>query len=277
VVVRADLRLLARQLRDVRRRARHLYRFANQRVAQQLDANTTVRIHGQRSAERPPVALTRSLGLAANNRPVAQISRSLALTPALLAQIGHPFPVRGTQFVVVDRGGRVLVGAGRGKHLPGVGDATLSGSRYRTFRPQLGQAPYRLQLLVPERHLQQVISSARTKLIVIVGLTVLMALALAFLLGAPMLASLGDLFRRAEHTDTAELASLPNRRAFRTALAAEVHRSQRYGSPLTLTLFDLDHFKQVNDQFGHPAGDRVLARPPVRSSTTCVRATCSHV
>jgi two-component system cell cycle response regulator len=38
----------------------------------------------------------------------------------------------------------------------------------------------------------------------------------------------------------------------------EVERARRYGHPLAAILFDLDHFKEVNDHFGHAAGDRLL-------------------
>ena len=57
---------------------------------------------------------------------------------------------------------------------------------------------------------------------------------------------------------TDELTGLPNRRAFMRRLEDEVARVQRYGFPLSFVLMDLDHFKTVNDEHGHAAGDEVL-------------------
>lgn len=57
---------------------------------------------------------------------------------------------------------------------------------------------------------------------------------------------------------TDELTGLPNRRAFLRRLEDEVARVQRYGFPLCLALIDLDHFKQINDKYGHAGGDEVL-------------------
>ncbi|WP_455218532.1 GGDEF domain-containing protein, partial [Kaarinaea lacus] len=57
---------------------------------------------------------------------------------------------------------------------------------------------------------------------------------------------------------TDELTSLPNRRAFMRRMDDEVSRVKRYGFPLSLVLIDIDHFKQVNDKYGHAAGDKVL-------------------
>jgi diguanylate cyclase (GGDEF)-like protein len=57
---------------------------------------------------------------------------------------------------------------------------------------------------------------------------------------------------------TDELTDLANRRRFMEALQHEVSRSTRFGQPLALVLFDLDHFKRINDRFGHQAGDEVL-------------------
>jgi diguanylate cyclase (GGDEF)-like protein len=55
------------------------------------------------------------------------------------------------------------------------------------------------------------------------------------------------------------LTGLKNRRRFEEDLRAELARSRRYGVPGALLMLDLDHFKQVNDTHGHPAGDRVIA------------------
>jgi len=61
-----------------------------------------------------------------------------------------------------------------------------------------------------------------------------------------------------------------NKRAFSEALPREVGRAQRYKRPLSLVLFDIDHFKKINDTYGHVAGDSVLrqlaglVRPRIR-------------
>jgi diguanylate cyclase (GGDEF)-like protein len=57
---------------------------------------------------------------------------------------------------------------------------------------------------------------------------------------------------------TDELTELANRRSFREALESELLRAERFGTPLSLVLADLDDFKLVNDRFGHQVGDRVL-------------------
>ncbi|MGB0037216.1 MAG: GGDEF domain-containing protein [Candidatus Acidiferrales bacterium] len=60
------------------------------------------------------------------------------------------------------------------------------------------------------------------------------------------------------------LTGLYNRRFAERRLKAEIARSERKGYPLTLVLFDLNSFKQINDRFGHPAGDLVLKEFGVR-------------
>lgn len=68
--------------------------------------------------------------------------------------------------------------------------------------------------------------------------------------------ALGELRRLATRD---ALTGLLNRRAFEVLLAEETDRARRLGQPLALVIFDLDHFKRINDTHGHPAGDAVLA------------------
>ncbi|MEZ4483176.1 MAG: diguanylate cyclase [Syntrophotaleaceae bacterium] len=57
---------------------------------------------------------------------------------------------------------------------------------------------------------------------------------------------------------TDPLTGAKNRRSFLHLVEKELDRSQRYGHPLALLMMDIDHFKKINDTYGHDAGDRVL-------------------
>lgn len=63
-------------------------------------------------------------------------------------------------------------------------------------------------------------------------------------------------FQRLAHHDA--LTGLPNRRQVETALATALAQSNRNGVPCAVLMIDIDHFKRLNDKFGHPAGDEVL-------------------
>lgn len=59
---------------------------------------------------------------------------------------------------------------------------------------------------------------------------------------------------------TDSLTGLANRRRLFDSLEQEVYRAQRYGTTLSLIMFDIDHFKRINDNWGHATGDWVLRR-----------------
>jgi diguanylate cyclase len=73
------------------------------------------------------------------------------------------------------------------------------------------------------------------------------------------------------------LTGLPNRRALDPALSREVARARRNKTPLCVAVIDVDHFKRVNDQYGHAAGDAALVhlaqvlKPGVRETDMLAR------
>ena len=74
---------------------------------------------------------------------------------------------------------------------------------------------------------------------------------------AKKLAAAQETIARMAVTD--ELTRLYNRRYFHVSLDREISRSRRYARPISLLMMDIDHFKQVNDNFGHLVGDEVIA------------------
>ena len=80
-----------------------------------------------------------------------------------------------------------------------------------------------------------------------------------------------------ENALTDELTKLPNRRALAQRFLQEMQRARRHHAGITFVMVDLDHFKQVNDTFGHLNGDAVLAElatilsTGLRESDVCAR------
>jgi len=91
------------------------------------------------------------------------------------------------------------------------------------------------------------------------GLLALLALMLlTFVLARPLLRTFRWTEEQASEARIDALTGLANRRAFEEVLAAEISRAQRFEHQLAIVLLDLDRFKQINDSFGHAAGDVML-------------------
>lgn len=74
------------------------------------------------------------------------------------------------------------------------------------------------------------------------------------------------------HANLDALTGIPNRRLFRERLEMEMLRSRRYGHQVAILYIDLDRFKEVNDLYGHDAGDMLLV-DAVQRMQRCVRQT----
>ena len=74
----------------------------------------------------------------------------------------------------------------------------------------------------------------------------------------PIITEFSELQRLRLNSTTDHLTGTNNRRLFDTFLGKEVQRASRYGTDLSLILFDLNRFKQVNDTHGHAVGDELL-------------------
>ncbi|XYJ12585.1 diguanylate cyclase [Telluria sp. B2] len=92
----------------------------------------------------------------------------------------------------------------------------------------------------------------------------------ALTLGAVMMANARVLSETAYAADHDHLTGAPSRRAFFAFAERELARARRHGSGLGLLLFDVDHFKRINDTYGHGVGDQVL-RDLVRHTQDVVR------
>ncbi len=84
---------------------------------------------------------------------------------------------------------------------------------------------------------------------------------------AAAISSIEDRAKLAAQASTDPLTGLANHRTLHERLAAEVARAERHGTPLSVAVIDIDHFKQINDIGGHETGDEMLLRVAACLST----------
>jgi predicted signal transduction protein with EAL and GGDEF domain len=82
---------------------------------------------------------------------------------------------------------------------------------------------------------------------------------------------LETLLRMQSETDA--LTGLANRRKLMSGLTEHFELFARYKTPTSVLIFDIDHFKGINDQYGHLAATRPSAPPPKSAATSCARPT----
>jgi diguanylate cyclase (GGDEF)-like protein len=229
-------------------------------LAAELPTDSKLRLASGRSiGSLPEGSLTRSVTIrSSSGKPVGVLTQSLPLDQSLLRELVVGAPVADT-ILVVSEHGRVTDGPAAlvGSPVARQGDATLGGRTYRIFSTQVDEGR-RLHVLSPEDELRAQMHSLQTKLL-LSGVGVLAALlVLLFVIAGPLVSSLRTLSRTARSASIDALTQLANRGAFERTLADELTRADRYQHPLSLVVLDLDKFKQLNDTYGHPAGDEAL-------------------
>jgi len=187
------------------------------------------RLHGAVTGRIPLVSGGRSIGAV-----VAQLPANAATLQRLARSDSH-----GVRLAFVSTGGTPPDSQSRGTTLP--------------LAPSIGVRAYLPHDLVSDR------KGAAYARVTVAGLLALAALMLlTFVLARPLLRAFRWTEEQASEARIDSLTGLANRRALEEILAAEISRAQRFRHDLALVLLDLDHFKDINDNFGHAAGDVML-------------------
>jgi len=222
--------------------AKSLERFARQ--------NDLLLEIGDRSyGQRLEPAVTGRVQLLSAGKPIGSIVAQLPADAATLRSVSAS-AARDVRLTFVKPGTRPAQG-GRGVTLP--------------VAAQIGIRAY-----VPsgiESHRK----NAAYKRVALAGLLALAALMLLTLvLARPLLRAFRWTEEQASEARVDSLTGLANRRALEEVLAAEISRAQRFSHELAVVLLDLDRFKEINDSFGHAAGD-VMLREVSRLLTSLAR------
>lgn len=221
-------------------------------------------------------------GLFAATGYASQLLSTLAMALGLTAMSGHAMPWRAATLILV--GGAVLRAA------------TWGGHRYDLFYEMAFQAPFvaaaALSTLVAIRSIRDGAGRLWQAVAVLFGIMTayfamkpvfagtfgsgaaaaayasssyalfLLAAGRLLVVTAGLLAMLiaveQAMTRTILESETDPLTGVANRRGFERAAARMIAHAGRAGEPLALAMFDLDHFKRVNDSYGHAAGDAVI-------------------
>jgi diguanylate cyclase (GGDEF)-like protein len=192
------------------------------------------RSYGQRLTNAVPA----SAQLVSGGREIGSVVAQLPLDRATLGEMSAG-AAPGVRLAVVDLGGPTPPDTAQGTTLPLTQEDGIRAYLPTQIASHRKNAAY-LRVLAAS----------------LLGLAALMLLTLV--LTRPLLRAFRWTEEQASEARVDSLTGLANRRAVEEILAAEISRAQRFTHQLALVLLDLDHFKEINDSFGHAAGDAML-------------------
>jgi diguanylate cyclase (GGDEF)-like protein len=207
-----------------------------------------IEVHGRSYGRRLENAVAARAQLVSGGREIGAVVAQLPADQALLRQLSAGAP-KGVQLAYVPV--ETPPQAGRGVTLP--------------LAPQVGVRAFLPAAIVSHR------KNAAYIRVIEAGLLALVALMLLTLvLTRPLLRAFRWTEEQASEARIDSLTGLANRRALEEILAGEISRAHRFEHQLAVVLLDLDRFKEINDSFGHAAGD-VMLRAVSRLLTSLAR------
>jgi len=207
-------------------------------------------VNGQTYGQRLENAASARVQLVGGGEGIGAVVAQLPTDAATLRRISAGAP-RDVRLAFVHPGGSQPMPAGPGVTVPAARNVAI-----RAYVPE-----------AIESHRK----NAAYLRVVEAGLLALVALMLLTLvLARPLLRAFRWTEEQASEARIDALTGLANRRAVEEILAAEISRAQRFAHQLAVVLLDLDRFKEINDSFGHAAGD-VMLRAVSRLLTSLAR------
>jgi diguanylate cyclase (GGDEF)-like protein len=206
-------------------------------------------VEGHTYGRRLSDAAARRVQLVGHSGAIGWVAAQLPVEPATLSELSTG-AADGVRLALL-RGTSPTVPPGRGVTVPLARQLAL-----RSYLPSAVEA---------HRKNQAYLRVAEAGLIALVALMLL-----TLVLARPLLRAFSWTEEQASEARIDALTGLANRRALEEILSAEISRAQRFAHDLAVVVLDLDRFKEINDSFGHAAGD-VMLRAVSRLLTSLAR------
>jgi len=190
---------------------------------------------------------------------LARVTIAVPVGEELLTLVRASTPLPPHAALIVARDGRVIAGGPRGAKIRMHGDrVVLGGTEFAVREAKLRLRGTSVLAVEPVQAIDALSQRYRQLVLLAALMTLALGAAVATRLGRPLARVLGDVARLSRQAQTDALTGLANRRFIGERLDNELAHAQLTGTSLSLLVADIDDFKQINDRFGHAAGDQVL-------------------